>query len=253
MEFYLDLNDKRIAHLNEELKKRNLHTHSINDYKETTKEKVFVFSPAKKWSEEDLNNLPNNIHLFCGNINQDLTQILKNKNITHHNFSKDEHFTMKNAKLTAEGVLALLISGTEKSIYENNILILGAGRITKSLAVLFGKLGLKFSIATFDKTEFENCFYYCDKNFLEYDFLKEIQNFDVIINTRPVLFLDQEMLQKILPNTLFIETASINCLSITHATHFNYLPAPALPTKYCAKSAGKLILNKILGELNLWT
>ncbi len=253
MEFYLDLSDKRLQILETLLNKKTIHTHKISSLSDIFLQKsaVFVFSPAKKWTQEEILNLPKNIHLFCGNVEEKYLEIFKQKNIKYVNFNTDENFAIANAQLTAEGVLALLIENTEKSIFENKILLLGAGRITKACAMLFEKLGLDFHIATFNKKEYENSYFFTRKNYFEYNFVKDIQDFDVIINTRPTLFIDQKIIEKIKADTLFIETASKNCLNSQDVKKFTYLPAPALPKRFCAQSASKLMLNKILGDLGL--
>ena len=251
MIFFIDISDKRTMHLKRQLELQGFKTQEwINQSEQkTSRGDILVCSPAKKWSIGEVNTLPTDIYLFCGIIKEEWTPILEQKGITYTNLLKDEHFAVENAKLTAEGVLALLIENTEKSIFENNILLLGAGRITKSCAMLFAKLGLKFSIATFDKIEYENCYYFTNSNFYAYDFVKEIHTFDVIINTRPQLFIDQDIIQKISPQTLFIETASIDSLDSSQVQNWTFLKAPGLPQRYSCISASNLMLTKILGDL----
>jgi len=251
MIFFIDVSDKRTKYLKQELQNRSFKTEelNVNSSKTAQKNDVFIYAPNKKWKKEDIEALPNNIRLFCGNIAPELTDVLKEKEISHISLLSDENFAVENAKLTAEGVLALMIEGTEKSIFENNVLILGAGRIAKSCAILFAKLGIKFSIATFNKTEYDNCFYYTNSNFYAYDFVNKIGSFDIIINTRPLQFIDENIIAKITPNTLFIETASTNCLDSEKVKDFTYLLAPGLPQRYSCMSASKLMLTKILGDL----
>ena len=250
MIFYIDKQDKRTNYIAKCLKKKKLQILSVLEMQNATKGDVLVFPPSKKWSEPEVHNLPCNITLFCGNCN--FNEILKQKNIKHINFLSEEHFSVQNARLTAEGVLALLIENTKKSIFEQNILLFGAGRITKATAILLLKLGVRFSIVTFNEAEFDNCFYFSNKNYLGFDFVKDIKNFDVFINTRPIKFIDESIIKKIKKESLFIETASIDCLDKTLAKNFCYLPAPALPSRFCFESASNLMLDKILGELNLW-
>ena len=253
MTFFIDVSDKRTKYLKQELTAKGFKTEELTFPIQTSKGDILIYAPNKKWKEEEIKLLPENIYLFCGNIAPEYQSVLKEKNITFVNLLLDEHFAVENAKLTAEGVLALMIEGTEKSIFENNVLILGAGRIAKSCAMLFTKLGIKFSIATFNKTEYENCFYYTNSNFYEYAFVDKISTFDIIINTRPMLFIDENIIKKIAPNTLFIETASIDCLDKEKVKNFTFLPAPGLPQKYSCISASKLMLTKILGELKMNT
>lgn len=72
----------------------------------------------------------------------------------------DEIFTTKNANITAEGVLALILEHSPKSIFENNVLIIGAGRIAKAMAIILGRLGVNYAVVRFNKDKFPECFHF---------------------------------------------------------------------------------------------
>ncbi|MBR1925413.1 MAG: hypothetical protein IJ837_00985 [Clostridia bacterium] len=249
MKIFLDFSDERTKNLKNYLKKFKTFEINKNNLKLAENNDFFVYPPNKKWSEEELKTLPNNITLFCGKVDNCFHSVLTEKNIKHKNFLSDETFAIKNANLTAEGVLSIIISNTNKSLFELNILVLGYGRITKSLCLILSKLGAKFSIATFNKNSFSQSYLLSNNNYFEYDFLKDIKNFDCIINTRPEKYFDEQKTKQIPKNCLFIETASTKCLDETKAKHFNYYFAPALPKKYSSVSASKLLLEQILGEI----
>jgi len=249
MKIFLDFFDERTKTLKNYLKKYQTLEINKNNLKLAKNNDFFVYPPSKKWSEEELFSLPNNITLFCGKVDNSFDCILKDKNIKHINFLNNEIFAIKNANLTAEAILSIIISNTNQSIFELNILVLGYGRITKSLCLLLSKLGAKFSIATFNKNSFSQSFILSNNNYFEYDFLKDIKKFDCIINTRPEKYFDDKKTKQIPKNCLFIETASTKCLDETKAKHFNYYLAPALPKKYSSVSASKLLLEQILGEI----
>ena len=249
MKIFLDFSDERTKTLKTFLKKYKTFSITKENIMLAEDNDLFVYPPSKKWSENELLSLPKNITLFCGKVDNCFEQILKEKNIKYINFLDNEIFAIKNANLTAEAVLAIIISNTKKSIYKNNILVLGYGRITKSLCLLLSKLGVKFSIATFNKNSFSQSYILNDKNYFKYDFLKDIKNFDCIINTRPEKYFDEEKIKLIPKNCLFVETASTKCLDENKAKHFNYYFAPALPKKYSSISASKLLYEQILGEI----
>ena len=249
MKIFLDFLDKRTKFLSTELS--NFETFEITkeNIEQAQSGDFVVFAPNKKWNNEEISALPNNITLFCGKVDNSFQDLLKEKNIKHINVLENEMFALKNAQLTAEGVLALIIENSPVSLFENNILILGGGRISKSLAIIFEKLGLKYHIASFSETSFVEAHYFSKSNYYRYDFLKDIKNFDVIINTRPFEFFDDEQIKLIGNNTLFLETASKNCLDESKAKHFQFLKAPALPQRFCFESAANLLKNIILGEM----
>lgn len=217
---------------------------------------VCVFSPAQKITPEIAGGLKNGIKLFAGNLTAQTAEILKQKNITHINFMADEVFAHKNAMLTAEGILALLIQNTPKSIYQNNILLLGWGRCAKAAARLFDRLGLNFAISASNKSKLPECFLFTQNCYFSDTVLNDVNNndlqkFDVIINTIPTKIFNDEAAKKINKNALVIEVASVPCLDAAQAEKngFTYLPAPGLPQLFCCEAAAWLMLETI--EKNL--
>ena len=249
MKIFLDYLDKRTKFLKTLLNDYKTIEATKDNFLKAEKGDFIIFPPNKKWNEEEINSLPEKITLFCGKVDNCFLETLSEKKIKHINFLDDENFAIENARLTAEGILSLIIENSPRSFFENNILLLGCGRITKSLAMIFAKLGIKFSIACFSENGYFEAHYFCDKNYFEYEFLSDIKNFDIIVNTRPIEFFDEEKMKLIKDDTLFIETASTNCLNEQKAKHFSYLKAPALPQRFCFESASKLLLKKILGEI----
>ena len=246
--YYVDTSDIRNVFLKELLLEKGKQVEEFSFEKHIKPNSVCVFSPAKKFTEETANNLPSNITLYAGNLTNEVIKVLENKNITYKNLMQDETFTIKNANLTCEGVLALIITGSNKSIYENNVLILGGGRIGKGMAIMLGKLGVKCSMVSFNKVKFPEYYLYSNKNYFGYSFAGDLSKFDVIVNTIPAEIIKEDVINKIAPDTLFIETASTPCLNPENATHFNYVKAPGLPKKYSAKTAGKLMYENIMEE-----
>lgn len=251
MMYYIDLSDNRMSVLKKLLEpKFKTAEFSFEEAKKLKLGDALIFSPAKKFNEEEVHKLPSNIMLYAGATLEAFTPILAAKNITYHNLLKDEIFTVKNANLTCEGVLALILNSSNKSIYDNNILILGGGRIAKGLTSLFTKLGATFSLVSFNKIKFPEYYIYSKNCYFGYSFLKDISTFDIIVNTIPATIIDDTVITKIAPNTIFIEVASVNCLNKAKVKNFTYLEAPGLPQKYSAYTAGKLMYETITGENN---
>lgn len=247
--FFFDLQDKRNYTVKKILSKK-YKTAVLEKTSEIKQGDVIVYSPAKKFDLSEALSLPSGITVYCGNVCEQIQKIFKEKYITVKNLLKDEIFAIENAKLTAEGVLSIIISNTDKSIFEQKILLLGGGRITKACCVLFKKLGVNCSVASFSQSEYFNAFYYSDKRYLGNDFYKEVGLYDVIINTRPFLYITDDKVDKIKKDALFIETASENCLNVTSVKNFKYFLAPKLPQKFSPYSAGRIIAEKILGDIN---
>lgn len=249
MTYYIDTIDNRNKILYELLKKENKKVEvfdlATNKYQLGD---AIVFAPNKKLDEEYASRLPDNITLYGGKFNSVIQELFKAKSIEYINLLDDETFAIKNANLTCEGVLGLMIEHSNKSLFENNVLILGAGRIAKAMSILLSRLGVKYSLASFSKEKFSQNYIYSKNNYFAYDFVRDLDMFDIIINTIPAEILDESIINRISKGTIFIETASVNCLDSTKVKNFEYILAPALPQRYTCYSAGKLMLDCILGR-----
>ncbi|MFA6860292.1 MAG: hypothetical protein WCR30_02755 [Clostridia bacterium] len=249
MNYLVELSDKRNAYVFSDLLSQGL---SVKEFifglSQCEENDKIVFSPAKKLSKLEAESLPNSVYVFGGNVSEETKEILSKKNIKYTNLISDQIFAYKNAMLTAEGVLALIIGCNEKSIFESSILILGGGRVAKAIVVLFGKLGFNVAIQTYNENEYNESLIMSKKSFLKDEFSSEIGNFDIIINTIPKQFLTEEILKKIKKETVIFEVASINCLNVELLPQFGfkYIPSPSLPQKYCSKSAAKIMVESIL-------
>lgn len=254
MNFFIDLSDKRNNHIANALSNMG---HDVNklgfENKQGTAGDVFIFSPAKKFSSNEVQNIPAGTIIVAGNISDEIKQIFNKNNITFINLMSDESFVIENAKLTAEGILALIIGCTEKSIFENKILILGSGRVGLATASLLKKLNINSDFAIFHNDKFAVASFYCNKVILKDELPNEIGKYDIIINTVPTKILSDEILNKIDKKASILEIASVNCLNINllKLYTFKYILAPALPQVYSSESAGNLMLNTILKQLKL--
>ena len=198
MNFYIDTTDKRCALAKSHLERDYL-VYTLDKLHTARSGDVIIYAPNKKFTAEELTDLPIGVTLICGAIDEKLTKILKKRQINHENLLKNELFAIKNANLTAEGVLALALTHSEKSIYSSRILVLGNGRIATALAVLFNKLGVSFALCSFNPSSFDSNYLYTPDNILGEDLSTHIQQFDIIINTIPAQIITAGILEKINP------------------------------------------------------
>lgn len=241
--FFIEPTDKRNQMVADFMKAKKFNVATKFELANAKKGDVIIFAPNKKFLKEDLANLPKNTTLVCGNIAQNQEKILANRNIRHINVLSDEVFAMQNSRLTAEGILTEIIQHSAKSIFENKILILGNGRVGKATGALLSRLGAEISICSHDTQNFANCYLFSQKNYFKKDFLHDLNNFDVIINTIPANIIPKNEYKKINPNCIFFEIASVQ--TIFGEVEFRYIPCPALPQKYCAETAGKYFFECI--------
>lgn len=251
MKFYIDTSDRRNEYVYKILNRQRfpcfVYLENINKIQ---KGDTIIFSPAKKFSVEEVMFFTNEITIYAGKISDNILSIFNDKNINYINLMQDEVFAIENAKLTAQGLLAIILFSIEKCFSQTKILFLGGGRITKASVSLLKKLGFKVDVASYTLQEYYNAVYYADFAYYKDDFVVNLCNYDVIVNTRPVKFVTDKMVDKISDNCYFIETASTCCLDKDKKYKFNYLLAPSLPQRFTPYSAGKLIADKIFGDVN---
>lgn len=251
MKYFVDKTDNRnilLSNLFRDRQKQDVFLFGENDLEKIEEGDCIIFSPAKKFVDGYFLKFPNNIKIVCGNLSDVNIKILQDKNIEYHNLMLDEIFAIKNANLTAEGVLAIMLKESPRSMYKNNILILGGGRIALALSVVFSKLNLKFSIVSYNNVKFPKYYLIADKCFYKESYFDNLSDYDVVINTIPNTIIPDNMLDKFQNKCLFIETASVECLNKELVKNFTYFNAPALPSKFSVETAAELMYESIMGE-----
>ena len=188
--------------------------------------------------------------LIVGNISKEVKEIAKNYNIEVIDIMKSEKLAVLNTIATAEGTIEIMIANTNTILFNSNVLILGFGRVAKTLAIRLK--GLVQSITCASREDEELAWievYGYEKidlnNFSKYQEIeKSLTNYDVIINTIPSMILDVEKLKYVDKETLLIDLAS-NPGGIDKEEAKNQgiklIHALGLPGKVAPKSSAKLI------------
>lgn len=253
MSIYLECNDKRNQYLYHKLQTKNQQPKEWNVNVVCKSGDVVVFSPARKLTEEDVAGFASGTTVFGGNQTEQVLQLLQQKMVRYENYLLNEPFVVKNAMLTAEGVLPLLVGATPKSLYENNILVVGTGRVGKAILHLLQKLQLRFSVLTFHEEKVAECQYFTQNILLPRTLKDQLNQFDIVINTAQTLVFDETLLNQMQPQTVVLEIASTNCLNSDLASKkgISYVLAPALPSKVAHETAAELMWNFICEKTNL--
>lgn len=251
MSFFIDLSDKRNHQVFKKLKELNYNVFSLEESLFQAKQgDIYIFSPAKKFLVEEVNLFMPKTKLFAGAVNDNVLQIFKEKEIEYINMMEIESFVVKNALLTAEGVLAHIISDTPKSIYQNKIMVIGTGRTGKAIIHLIDRLNLNYEIVTFSKVKQTENLFWQKPILLNNQMLAWLKDFDIIINTAPTKVFEDEMLDCINSKAVVIEIASKSCLNkeLAESKGINYISAQSLPQVYSYESAGDLVVEVVLNN-----
>ena len=146
--------------------------------------------------------------LIAGSIKNNIIDEALKRNIKIIDVMKNEELAILNTIATAEGTIQTMISNTKNIIHESNILILGFGRVAKTLAKKLQGLVRNVDCASNNKEELAwiEAFGYNVIN-LE-NLVENISKYDIIINTIPAMILNYENMKYIRKDTLLIDLAS---------------------------------------------
>ncbi len=161
--------------------------------------------------------------------------ILKNRVL---NYKDDNFFKKSNAYPTAEGALAIAISCCDKTLKEQNCVIIGSGNIASCLYDMLTRLEISVTMCAR-----RNAPHTIDK-------LPDLQP-DIIFNTVPARVLTNDMLKKMC-GCKIIELASFPfCVDFEYAKKYQIavIKAGGLPAKFSPDTAGRIIKETVIRML----
>lgn len=158
-------------------------------------------------------------------------------------FQEDETFVAANSKLTAEGVLSMLLTNTPDSIYAYDIDLIGYGNIGKTIYSLLSMLGLK--VKRIDKKSADGI--------VRIEEWKKKEPGDIIINTAPATVIDETDVESFHKTVTILDIASKGIgVSESAKKHenINYFAAPPLPGMITPKGAGRVLAELVCRKIS---
>ena len=246
--FFLQENDNRTNFIKKKLQERGeLVANFEENLKDISSRDIVVVTPAYKWTENIVKQIPQDTTVFGGNFNKDLQDYFDKLN--YYNFMNNEDFVLQNANYTAEAFLVDLISNTKNSLFDQKILVLGSGRVAKAIWIVLHKLGVPFDISARNEKELNYAKLISKNVFSTTKLKRHTKKYDTIVNTIPFEIFEKFSEQNFKNNVNIFELASKKCLNIAKFSQINYIFCPSLPSKYLGNSAGKLMLQFITKTL----
>lgn len=192
--------------------------------------------------------------VFGGMVTSEARKIFEEKNLTVIDYSKREEFAVLNAVATAEGAVQAAMEELPTTLSGRKILILGAGRIAKTLIEILSGFHTDIAVAARKCSDLAWAkIYGC--NAVKIDKLGEVlDGFDIIFNTVPAVILDEANLKKIDKNCLVIDLASKPGgvdFTTAGALGLKVIWLLSLPGKVAPVTSGEIIadtINNILTE-----
>jgi len=251
--FVIDCDDKRNEYIYAMLEKRGFGVikMAFDNIFDAEGRYIFLFAPAARITIETAERLPKGSKIFCTDCcnNEVKRKLKKERRVSVFNYFDDENLAVRNAMLTAEGVLAKIIIETDRSIAGLNVLVLGGGRVGKCVAASLRNNGSSVSIVTRRADEYALIPLFADVAYSFEEVDKILHSFDVIINTVPSKILNKKRLSLLKKHCFVLDLASkpggvdsdaASKLRINAAAYLN------VPGKIAPKSAAEILLDSIL-------
>lgn len=192
---------------------------------------------------------------IAGKITPELRDFFDINNRSYADILDRDDFAILNAVPTAEGTLQLAMEELPCTIWNMKVLVLGAGRVGRHLAMLLQSMGAKVTVAVRKGKDaawaVSNRMDHCC-----YDFSgKNLDEYRLICNTVPAVVVDENMLKQINRNALVIDLASDNGGVDYHYALSNgikVIHALSLPGKVAPETAAenlKRVIYNILAEV----
>lgn len=203
---------------------------------------ITSFTPLlKPWQKVFGGNIPSNIKIAYDETNIDFVDVLE-----------DSHVVWNNALLTAEGLIGKIISSTNFSLNNSNILIFGFGRCGINSALRLKNLGANVTIYDHTKWHLSQAASF-GLNIINYENISsKISEFNIIINTVPNKILKDTDYKLINKDCVLFEIASapygFNSI-LAKENQLSLITCPGLPGVTAPKAAGELIAKSIISYL----
>ena len=151
-----------------------------------------------------------------------------------------ESFIHVNSKLTAEGVLYLLLDNTNQGLLDLKVDLIGYGNSGKAIYELLNKIGIEVRVIRRKVIE-ENM------DFMSLDEYLTVKPYPVIINTSITNVIDDLMIRKMDENLIIniVRSATFNEI-LLRQRHCRIVHAGPLPAMFSPLSASNVLVKTLL-------
>ena len=206
------------------------------------------FSEKNIAVSEILEFINSNHYIYLGMANSSVIRQFRCKTNNVTDYYCEESFMLKNAILTAEGIINIITDKLPVTINGLKVALTGYGRISYYTAKLLKSMGAEVSVTARKKEQLVKAQLDGYKTFNLSYILDNAENFECIINTVPYPIIDENIINKTRQDCVFVEAASspygIDSEACCKAGR-TLIKAFSLPGKSSPKSAGIIIADTI--------
>lgn len=175
-----------------------------------------------------------------------LSALCKAHSLSIVNYFADETLTLRNAALTAEAAVSLLVTNSDNALLGARVLITGFGRIARELSARLRAFGCECVIAA-RRRESRACAQLLGFSAITVEEIPaRLTEFAFIVNTAPAPLFSEEDFARMSPDCVFLELASV---PEQRPHNVRYIHGMGLPGKYSPKTAGRFIAEELLRYL----
>lgn len=196
------------------------------------------YSQNSVTSDYILKFLDNEKIVFGGKFNVNFTRALTEKGVEYYDFLLDESVNIKNAYLTAEGAVKLMMDSSKSALFSKKVLITGFGRISKNLIHLLSAFKTNITVCARKKSDLTWARLLGCKSVI-INALNDLSEYDFIINTVPAKIFKNSLIENF--TGAYLDLAPVISLNTK-----NYIKYSGVPGKYAPASSGKIFSDYIL-------
>ena len=208
------------------------------------KKNTHIFAPNILLGAKDLEGFNGGEIVIGGRADNEAIALFNSLDIKYFNMLEDEIFQARNARLTAEGTLDIILSHSFVSIDRLKVLVIGFGRTGAAVVKLLRDVGVNtLTVAT--NSSLRPAMAFADNVIKSSNF--DFAPYDIVINTAPQQIIDDKEILTFSSSAIYIDLASKPALSLNFAKYLGVDADiyPALPAKTAPISAGEAIADYV--------
>ncbi|QVK19434.1 hypothetical protein KHQ81_07065 [Mycoplasmatota bacterium] len=182
--------------------------------------------------------------IYIGLISDELKNKCEENKIQLKTYLTDD-LAIKNNYITTEGIISSIVNNDEKAIFNSRVLVIGYGRLGQICAKVLKTLKADITISCRHKKDIIHAKINDFNVIVHSEIIKQIDQFDFIINTIPFKIIDFTMIKKLQNKDVLIIDVASKPYGLDHEYAKNQgistLLLPGIPGKIAPKTTGELI------------
>ncbi len=187
--------------------------------------------------------------VFAGNADKEFVNLLVKKGCNVFDYYNNQDSIIKNAVLTAQGTLSVILNNIDRSVFELKFAVTGYGKTAQAICFLLHSMGVDVTVFARDKLQRTKTQSRLIKAFPLSEINERAGEYDVFINTVPAMIFSSDIIKKMRKSTLIVDIASApfgTDFSAAESMGIKAITAPGLPGKATPVSAGRIIAEAVI-------